>query len=124
MIRRNSSLQIASVSTIPNCIKYHSHSLVNGRLVQQLALGQLVHHVLLLVVVRRQNAVQGGARDDVFAALGLRDDCVNVDDRLVVTRCLQERGVLVQPDLQKTTYCSIKIIYKSPYLVPTPTIVL
>lgn len=73
--------------------------LVDWRFVQQLALGQLVHHILLFVVVRSQNAVQCGACDDVFASLRLSDDRIDIHNGLIVTGCLQERGVLVQTDL-------------------------
>lgn len=74
--------------------------LVNGRFVEQLALRQLVHHVLLFIIVRSQNAVQRSARYDVFASFGLCNDGIDIDDRLVVTRCLQERSVLVETDLK------------------------
>lgn len=81
-----------------------------------------MHHVLLLVVVRRQNTVQCGARNYILSALRLGDDCVDIDDGLIVTGRLQERCVLVQTDLEALGFVKVRII--EVYCAGFPTIVL
>lgn len=75
-------------------------SLVDRNLLEQLVLVEVVHHVHLLVVVGRQDAVKNGVHECLLALVAVLSNALGVDNCQVVARRLQIRLILIEQNLK------------------------